>query len=411
MASTGFAPYPEWHWPQQIPTVSGSVRNEVPMPGVCMEEEEQGPSRETRNPTLREKYRSNVGAGADGASVDSSTFNAKPAPVPTQRTASRPASGPAPNGAKYWPPRTCRICLQTVQPTYPVPPGSIPDILQPPLNVTYDSEDPDSGRLLRPCKCKGTSKYVHEGCLRKWRYADPGFAKRNYWQCPTCGFRYRLERIRWASWISSITSQIILTIAIFFLAMFLFGFIADPVINIYLDPYSAISSASIFRTKLEPLLTDDEVTSWPEHFMKGLAAIGLLSFVKFLFALSPWQWWNVRHSGILSGNGRIGGNGRDRLASIGWVVVLVGVGTFLWVSEGPKPFQYRLMNRRLCINLSVRGAVEFWKKLGNLSWMWLLLLLMMMMIKTNLMEERMIMTLPYRAPLRRGKFHESRPQS
>ena len=34
--------------------------------------------------------------------------------------------------------------------------------------------------LISPCRCSGTSKYVHRECLRKWRYQDinaPGFSK------------------------------------------------------------------------------------------------------------------------------------------------------------------------------------------------------------------------------------------
>lgn len=246
------------------------------------------------------------------------------APKPSSRQTPKP---------KRWLPRTCRICLETVMPTYHQPSETIADMLQTNPTVTYDSEDPASGRLLRPCKCKGSSRYVHEGCLQHWRHADPGYGKRNYWQCPTCGFRYRLQRMAWGNWISSTTSQIVLTVSIFVLAIFIFGFVADPIINLYLDPYSSISSASKLGAKLEPILTDNGVTSWTEHFLKGLASLGLLSFVKFLFALSPWQFWNLRSSGIMSGSGRAGSTGRDRLENISWIVVLVGVLTFLWVCE------------------------------------------------------------------------------
>lgn len=64
--------------------------------------------------------------------------------------------------------------------------------------------------------------------------------------------------------------------------------------------------------------------------MKGLASLGVLSFIKVIFALSPWHWWNLRSTGIVGG-GR-GTTGRDRISSISWVVVLIGAMTFLWVS-------------------------------------------------------------------------------
>ncbi|MCJ1338582.1 hypothetical protein MMC09_003871 [Bachmanniomyces sp. S44760] len=114
--------------------------------------------------------------------------------------------------------------------------------------------------------------------------------------------------------------------------MFVLGFIADPIINFYLDPYSAFSSTPLknLTSKIEPVLSEDNDPTWMEHFVKGLASLGLLSFVKVIFALSPWQWWNLRSSGILRVNGRAGVNGRDRLANISWIVVMIGVATFLW---------------------------------------------------------------------------------
>jgi len=317
MASTGFSPSPQWHWPQDIPTSPSNpdFHTGSSMPGGFSDE---------LNESSEAQYRAKS--------------NPKPAetnsPKPTPTSAPNPAPKSAAKPEKRWPPRTCRICLETVMPTFHMPTESLPGILQPSPSVTYDSTDPESGRLLRPCKCKGSSKYVHEGCLQAWRHADPGYAKRNYWHCPTCGFQYRLERMNWGRWISSTTTQVVLTITILFLTMFIMGFVADPIINIYLDPYSFLSSASISNlgSKLEPILTDEDAPTWTEHFIKGLASLGLLSFVKVIFALSPWQWWNLRSSGILNSSGRAGANGRDRLASISWIMVLVGVGTFLWVS-------------------------------------------------------------------------------
>jgi len=99
----------------------------------------------------------------------------------------------------HWPPRQCRICLETVQPTFNAPSQSLPGFLQS-SNVVYEDE---SGRLIRPCMCKGSSKYVHEACLQAWRHADPSYGRRNYWQCPTCGFKYRLARLGVGRFIGS----------------------------------------------------------------------------------------------------------------------------------------------------------------------------------------------------------------
>ncbi|RHZ50805.1 E3 ubiquitin-protein ligase MARCH [Aspergillus thermomutatus] len=229
---------------------------------------------------------------------------------------------------KYYPNRTCRICLESVPPTLHPPSENLPGFLQSKPRVVYESSDPELGRLLRPCKCKGSSRYVHEGCLQSWRHADPDYGKRNYWQCPTCGFRYRLERLKWAHWISSASTQIVLTLSILLFTVFLLGFIADPIINLYVDPVETIFYTEYWESStVSGVLPTETRTSWVEHFVKGLASLGVLSFIKAILALTPWQWWNLRSSGVVS-SGRT--TGRSRAASISWIVILVGVGSFLW---------------------------------------------------------------------------------
>ena len=259
-----------------------------------------------------------------------------PAECAPQQHANRPQSASesaagTQRRARNWAPRTCRICLETVQPTYHLPSENLPGFLQSSSRVTYESEDPESGPLISPCKCRGSSRYVHIKCLQEWRFADPLLATRNYYHCPTCGFRYRLERMGWGQAINSKTLEILLTCSIFMLSMFILGFVADPIINLYLDPYDTITSGGIRGEALFP--ADSDMSSWSEHFLKGLASLGLLGIVKVFFYLGPWQWSNLRHSGILGGNSRSGNGGRDRLAGVSWVVIVLGVCTFLWVSE------------------------------------------------------------------------------
>ncbi len=136
----------------------------------------------------------------------------------------------------------------------------------------------------------------------------------------------------WARWITSPATQIALTVAIFILALFVMGFVADPIINISSDPWMVLFSPRTVVRKIEPILTDDETPTWGEHFVKGLAATGLLGFSRVLFAavLNPWHWWNIR-STFFGGGQRTGTTGRARVANISWIVVLFGVLTFLVV--------------------------------------------------------------------------------
>lgn len=132
-------------------------------------------------------------------------------------------------------------------------------------------------------------------------------------------------------------TQVCLTMTIFLVTVFILGFIADPIINLYLDPYKTISSIPAPKSaSLEDFrsLSVDEESSWTEHFLKGIASLGLLGFVKVFLTLSPWQWWNLRGSGFMSGSGgRAGTTGRDRLANISWLVVVLGVCTVLYASN------------------------------------------------------------------------------
>ena len=148
---------------------------------------------------------------------------------------------PAPDGENtrkkrrtHYPPHTCRICLEVVLPTFHADDetySALPESMRPAPRVTYESPAGDGGRLIRPCKCKGSQKHVHEECLSAWRRQDP-LQKRNYWQCPTCRYSYRLQRLTWGAWISSTASQIALTLLIFVLAMFVLGFVADPILSL-----------------------------------------------------------------------------------------------------------------------------------------------------------------------------------
>lgn len=232
-----------------------------------------------------------------------------PQPEPEPEPELKPEPEPEPQ--HNYPPRVCRICLETVLPT--LQPS---EFLQRP-RVVYLSEDPELGRLLRPCKCKGSSRYVHEGCLQTWRHADPRYGRRNFWQCPTCGSQYRLERLTWARWISSTTTQIFVTIAILFLTVFILGFVADPIIDFYLGPLDDIPLDI-------DIDFDDESASWLEHIVKGMASLGLLSFIRVAFTMSPW--WGARS--IAGGRST---NGRDRVRSLNWLFVVMGIVSFLWV--------------------------------------------------------------------------------
>ncbi|TGO40495.1 hypothetical protein BHYA_0036g00280 [Botrytis hyacinthi] len=246
----------------------------------------------------------------------------------THQEAPVPEPEPEPTRRRYYPSRLCRICLETVEPTFENPTEGIASMLNPTPRVTYKSEDPELGRLMRPCKCKGSQRYVHEGCLTAWRYTNPG--SKNYYECPTCHFRYHFHRMKWGHWISSALTQLCLTLAILFVTIFVMGFVADPIINFYLDPYDTVFSFPSMGGNGPALhIVDTEANTWAEHLLKGLASLGMLGFVKIFFAMSPLSWWNVRQTGLFGGGRARAGTGRNRLENISWTLVIIGIGAFL----------------------------------------------------------------------------------
>lgn len=195
--------------------------------------------------------------------------------------------------------------------------------------MRYVSDDPELGRLMRPCKCKGSQQYVHEGCLRAWRGASP--SDRNLWQCPTCKYEYRLSSLKWSRWLNSGILRIFLTATIMVIALFILGFVADPIINIWIDPAGAVMDVVTggldgFEEILD-YMPEDEPNTWFVHFSKGLLSLGLVGLVKVFLGMGPLHWWNIR------GGGGRRGRGRDRLENVSWILVFIGVATFIGVCQ------------------------------------------------------------------------------
>lgn len=228
--------------------------------------------------------------------------------------------------------RKCRICLEWVPPTYEDM-GVLGGIRNRRLKRQYISEDGD--RLISPCLCKGSIKYMHEGCLKLWMNENPSKG----YKCDICKYEYRIERLSWAQRLRSPLISLLMTLAILFITVFLLGFVADPILGLWLDPVGTIADTVVSGGKFagDEFIHADEVDGWFEHLLKGVFSLGLLGFVKAFLAMSPWQWWNLRTSGIVGGGTRRAGTGRERMENINLTLVLIGVVTFLYVSRLTHP--------------------------------------------------------------------------
>ena len=59
-----------------------------------------------------------------------------------------------------------------------------------------------NNRLISPCLCSGTMRYVHVDCLNNWRSRAP--TARSLFRCDQCGYEYRVQRTKIAAFFLSI---------------------------------------------------------------------------------------------------------------------------------------------------------------------------------------------------------------
>lgn len=266
-----------------------------------------------------------------------------PAPDPPgNNNQNSPEELPTPDGTntaralpRHYRSRTCRICFEKVYPTLNHTPRGIASVFNPAPTVTYISSDPKAGRFIRPCKCKGSSKYVHEACLNAWRHSDRGYERRNYWECQTCFFPYQLVRLRWARWISSPPIHVLLTLVIIFAAVFVFGFTPDATIEFIMGPLDPIIPLPpplgdrLGNVPVHLLDVRKAHGPWVVHFLKGMALTGLIGSLKVMF--SPLHLFNIQQARLI-GSGKPGMGGGN-LDNIRWLLALTGLGTILAVGD------------------------------------------------------------------------------
>ena len=122
------------------------------------------------------------------------------------------------------------------------------------------------------------------------------------------------------------------------LMMFILGFIADPLINLYVDPYDTVVGKEDFWSEVQIQNVGEGVSGWSLHFVKGLVSMGLVGFLKTAI-LNPFQWWNLRGTGWISARSSgTSTTGRERAANISWIAVVIGISSafyffYQWVQS------------------------------------------------------------------------------
>ncbi|GAC95655.1 hypothetical protein PHSY_003231 [Pseudozyma hubeiensis SY62] len=92
------------------------------------------------------------------------------------------------------------------------------------------------GRLLSPCRCKGTMKYVHATCLDQWRAASARSSSAV--ACDQCGAPYRFRKSKFVGLATSPTLLFVVSLCLFLLLIWTVGVTATFFMDIYDRPTS-----------------------------------------------------------------------------------------------------------------------------------------------------------------------------
>tara|TARA_A100001015_G_C14925142_1_gene686014 strand:- start:81 stop:917 length:837 start_codon:yes stop_codon:yes gene_type:complete len=68
-------------------------------------------------------------------------------------------------------------------------------MLNPICRICYEETNTQLNPLINPCRCDGSSKYVHKECLEKWRYSDLDNLSHRRDKCMECNYNYKIEEV------------------------------------------------------------------------------------------------------------------------------------------------------------------------------------------------------------------------
>ncbi|KAF9944776.1 hypothetical protein BGZ70_004352, partial [Mortierella alpina] len=225
------------------------------------------------------------------------------------------AAGAAPMHDPPMDERQCRICLGGA-----------------------DEED-TLGRLISPCLCKGSMKYVHVECLNAWRARSP--KRESHYKCDTCKYSFSFRRTSFARYLAHPLTVFVLTVLVFAAAVFAAGFAMKLLLYLTLDePHDFIYPVDIDdydADQLVQLKQEMYVFKTPDslravfridktHMVFGSFFVSIIGFMQLLFSTI----WMGGGGGVfrvggfgLGGGRRRGARGeRQREAGIGGVVMV-----------------------------------------------------------------------------------------
>ncbi|KAF8807323.1 hypothetical protein BYT27DRAFT_7138009 [Phlegmacium glaucopus] len=182
--------------------------------------------------------------------------------------------------------------------------------------------EPELGRLIRPCLCKGSISYVHLKCLHRWRSISA--SKSAFFACPQCHYQYRFARTRivgigtnpvLVGGLSGLLFTLLVMIASYITTFFMSSFEEPTYYHpFYVNPLDVVHDlvTAAFRVmkdgNLAGILEDNIqrpvapsvprpprgiITRFIQRFIIGLPLVGAGSLVHMILSvqiLAPMQW-------------------------------------------------------------------------------------------------------------------------
>ncbi|KAF9183574.1 hypothetical protein BGZ51_003929 [Haplosporangium sp. Z 767] len=202
-----------------------------------------------------------------------------------------------------------------------------------------DEED-TLGRLISPCLCKGSMKYVHVECLNAWRARSP--KRESHYKCDTCGYAFSFRRTSFAHYLAHPLTLLALTLIVFAAAVFAAGFAMKLLLYLTMDEPTEflypIDIDEFDEAELEQLRKDMVIFKTPDslravfridktHMVFGSFFVSIIGFLQLLAT----TFWMGGGGGIfriggfgLNGGRRRGGRGeRQGEAGIGGVLMVM----------------------------------------------------------------------------------------
>lgn len=173
----------------------------------------------------------------------------------------RQAYPPGPNEASDQ--AVCRICLES---------------------ASSGAAGESLGRLLSPCKCKGTMKYVHASCLDTWRAAS--LRSSSAVACDQCGAPYRFRKSKFIGIATSPTLLFLVSLFLFLMLIWTVGAAATLVMDLY-DKPATISKTEKrgwwpWRSDDNPTISPVETDAW-SYLDADYATPGLWSYSNLIY--------------------------------------------------------------------------------------------------------------------------------